>query len=71
MKNLRTKQVAGLRIQAFAVPPMHIQRIDIAFAEQQIDVGNGADIGAGDIRRRAANQQPAVLENCRRIGNEL
>jgi hypothetical protein len=50
---------------------MHIQRIDIAFAEQQIDVGNGADIGAGDIRRRAANQQPAVLENCRRIGNEL
>ncbi len=71
MKYLRAKPVVGLRLQPFAAAPMRIKRIDIAFAEQEIDVGNDADICAGDMHRGAANQQPAVLKNYRRIGDEL
>ncbi len=50
---------------------MRIKRIDIALAEQKINVGNAADIGASDMGGRAANQQPFVMKNYRRISDEF
>ncbi len=50
---------------------MGIKRFDVALAEQKIDVGNCTDISSGDMGRRAANQQPVIVKNCRRLGDEF